>query len=63
MRSGRWKLTYNSHDSWLGVNRNQTAASLYDLTMDPFELHDIVFMGSAPMGDAMKTSPGRSPRA
>jgi hypothetical protein len=29
--------------------------------IDPFELHDIVFMGSAPMSDAMKTSPGRSP--
>ena len=61
VRKGRWKLTYNSHDSWLGVNRNQTAASLYDVLIDPFELHDIVFMGSAPMSDAMKTSPGRSP--
>jgi arylsulfatase A-like enzyme len=61
VRVGRFKLTYNSHDSWLGVNRNQTAASLYDLVIDPYEQHDIVFMGSAPMNDAMKTSPGRSP--
>lgn len=61
VRQGRWKMTFNSHDSWLGVNRNMTAPALYDLFVDPFELHDIVFMGSAPMPDAMKTSPGRSP--
>jgi len=35
VRVGRFRLTYNSHDSWLGVNRNQTAASLYDLVIDP----------------------------
>ncbi len=59
VRLERFKLIFNSHDSWLGINQNQTLPAVYDLLIDPFEAHDEMFQGSAPMRDAMKTSPGR----
>jgi arylsulfatase A-like enzyme len=59
VRLGRFKIMFNSHDSWLGINQNMTVPAVYDLLIDPFEQHDIMFSGAAPMRDAMKTSPGR----
>lgn len=61
VREGRFKALWTSHDSWLGVSREQTLPAVYDLMIDPFEQHDIMFMGSAPTYDALRTSPGRSP--
>jgi arylsulfatase A-like enzyme len=61
MRAGRWKAIFNAHDSWLGIDQNMTVPAIYDLLTDPYEQHDVLFTGAAPMSDNMKTSPGRSP--
>jgi arylsulfatase len=61
VRMGRFKALWTSHDSWMGVSRQQTLPAIYDLLIDPFEQHDIMMTGSAPSNDALRTSPGRSP--
>jgi arylsulfatase A-like enzyme len=54
-----WKYLYTAKDSWLGAEANLGAiGALYNLTMDPFEQHDMIFNGGAPTC-VLSSSPGK----
>ena len=63
-----WKYLYSAKDSWLGAEANLGAiGALYNLTMDPFEQHDMIFNGGAPTRvlsrSGAKSSTSRGPAA